>query len=811
MTNFLFDDVRLAWKKLVSSPGFTAVAVLTLALGIGANTAIFSVANAVLLRPLPFPDADRLVRISEHIDDISLYLGRNGRLPVLNYLLHRDQLKSFDQISGFQAAGFRLTGVEDPQFLSGAWTTENFFPLLGIQPALGRLLQQEDMQQKAHVVVLSDALWKRQFGSDPSIIGKGVRLNNEVFTVVGILPVGFRCPGLNPTRDVWAPITLYSSFERGVPTYTFGRLKENVTQEAAYTELDVFRQGMNPPGPDGKWPTLALRTMHEDMVHTVRPGILLLLAAVGCVLLIACANVANLLLSRGVRRRSEMAVRAALGAGRWRLARQMLTETFLLAAGGCVTGILLAQWFVRWMTTISFLEIPRAELIALDSEVALFAVVLSAITALVAGSLPALSVSRVHINETLKQGTAQAGVGGMARLVQNGFVIGEIALSFVLVVGAGLMVNTFIRLNNLELNLDPHNVLTVTLDQPGSTLGNPEQTVAFYDAAIERVQWLPGVEAVGATDVLPPDSGYRLQRYRLPSEHYPVPQDARHASLRYSDPGFFQALKIPVLEGRAFVQEDRFRSDRLLVVNETMAKAVWPNDSAVGKRIVLFEGPNESEEIPAEVIGVIANLGSPALVGEPQPQIYMDYHQTAFGANRILIRASVDPLSLVAPVKRAIRTVDGDQSFLEVLTLEQHIFSFKEYAEPRFYTALLGAFGGLALVLAVVGLFGVIGFSVARRSREFGLRIALGAQPRMVLRQVLGEAAKLVAAGLTLGLIGTLVAARVLSSLLYGISSTDTLTYVCVALILTGASLAACYIPARRATQIDPMQVLRLE
>jgi predicted permease len=374
------------------------------------------------------------------------------------------------------------------------------------------------------------------------------------------------------------------------------------------------------------------------------------------------------------------------------------------------------------------------------------------------------------------------------------------------------MVNTFIRLNNLELNLDPRNVLTFSLDQPGSTSENPEKTVAFYDAVVESVRWLPGVEAVGSTDFLLPNNTYGLQRYRLPNEHYPTPQDARHAGVRYSNPGLFQVLKIPVLEGRAFGDDDRFRSDRLLVINETMAQALWPGDTAVGKQIVLFQGPNEEEEVPAEVIGVVANIGSPAFTGEPaKPRIYRDYHQTAFGVSRILVRTSADPLSLVAAVKQAVRTVDRDQSFRHVLTLEQYIFSFREYAEPRFYTALLGAFGGLALVLAAVGLLGVMGFSVARRSREFGLRIALGAQPRVVRRQVLGEAAKLVAAGLALGLVGALISARVLSPLLYGISPTDTLTYVCVALTLSGAALTACYLPARRATKVDPMAAMRHE
>ena len=812
MTSFLLDDIRLAGRILVSSPGFTAVAVLTLALGIGANTAIFSVANAVLLRPLPFPDADQLVRIREEINDINLYRGRVGRIPLLNFVVHKDQFTSFDGLSGFHPASFRLMGVEDPESLAGAWTTEDFFPLLGVQPALGRLLQPEDMQQEAHVVVLSDALWRRQFGGEPSILGREVRLNNESFTVVGVLPADFRSPGLDYSPEVWAPITLFAYYERGVPIYTFGRLREDVTQEAAYTELDLYRRRINPPEPNGKWPPLTLRTMHEDMVYTVRSGILLLLAATGCVLLIACANVANLLLSRGMKRRSEMAVRAALGAGRWRLARQMLTESFLLAAAGCVAGILLAQWLVRWVTTISFQEIPRAELISFDPQVALFAVALSVLVALASGSLPALSVSRVHINETLKQGTPQGGVGGMTRLVRNGLVIAEIAVSFVLVVGAGLMVNTFIRLNNLELNLDPRNVLTITLDRPQSASGSPETTVAFYDAAVESVRSLPGVEAVGATDFLLPNRTYGMQRYRLPGEQYPQIGDAPHAGQRYSNPGFFRALRIPVLEGRVFNDGDRFRSDRLLVINETMARALWPGDSAVGKQIVLFEGPELRQEVAAEVIGVVANIGSPALTGEPaKPRIYKDYHQTAFGVNRLLIRTSVDPLSLIASVKQAVRTVDRNQAFREVLTLEQHIVSFREYAEPRFYTALLGAFGGLALVLAAVGLFGVMGFSVARRSREFGLRIALGARPRVVLRQVLGEAAKLVTAGLALGLAGALVAARVLSSLLYEISPTDTLTYVCVALVLTAAAFAACYIPARRATQVDPMQVLRFE
>ena len=808
----LWRDLRYGVRMLAKSPGFTAVAVVTLALGIGANTAIFTVANAVLLRPLPFPEPDQIVAIREEVPDFERFIG--GRFPPgVNFLFERENLTSFERLSSLQLASQHLTGVEDPERLMSAWTTEDFLSILGARPLHGRLLQEQDLLDEARVVVISHSLWMRQFAGDPAIVGTSVRLNGDSFTVVGILPADFSFPWRGIRFDSWSPISLSRNYKerdhRWTPSYTIARLKAGVTMEEARAELEVARRRVHPENESGDGRILVFRTLHEDLVDHVRQGIVLLVAAVGCVLLIACVNLANLLLGRGLGRQTEMAVRNALGAGRRRIAQQVFTESLLVALLGGALGVLVAYWGVQGLVAVSFARIPRASDIAIDTDVAVYAFGLSLVTGLIFGVLPALRLSRFRVSESLKQagqrGTASRGFKRM----QGALVVAEIALSVVLVVGAGLMVNTFVRLNQIELGFDRENVLAVTVDPHRSILRDRDRRLAFHDEVTSRVRALPGVESAAWTSYLPPSRVYVTQKFRLPGEQYASRDKMPFANSRFATPGFFAVLRIGLLEGRVFEDQDRLRSARLLVISETMARKYWPQKSAVGRQIIL---PERREEVPAEVIGVVADVKTHGLTEQARDVVYMNPEQIGrFPSSRIVLRTSVEPLSLVPALKSAIREIDPDQAFREVTTLEQHFAANTEYAEPRFYTALLGAFGVLALLLASVGLYGVLSFMVSRRSREIGLRMALGAQRSNVLRQVMGDGLKLTSLGLGIGVFAAVYAAEVLSDLLYGISPTDTLTYVCVAGVLTLVSLVACYLPARRATHVDPMTALRYE
>jgi len=805
-------DIRYGLRMLAKSPGFTAVAVVTLALGIGANTAIFTVANTVLLRPLPFPEPDRIVAIQEEIPDFQRYIGRRFP-PEVNYVFQRDQLQSFDHLSGFVLASQHLTGVEDPERILNVRTTEDFFTILGAQPLHGRLLEERDLEERARVVVISHSLWMRQFSGDPEIVGQSIRLNEESFTVIGVLPADFRFPWRGLRFDSWSPMSLSRQYMERNPawglSYTIARLKNGVSFEQARAELEVLRRRIHPENEAGEGRTLVFRTLHDDLVHSVRQGIVLLLAAVGCVLLISCVNLANLFLGRGLGRRTEMAVRNALGAGRWRIARQVLTESILVAVLGGALGMLVAHWGVRGLAAVSFSRLSLVSDIAIDTDVALYAFALSVLTGLLFGTLPALRLSRSSVSESLKQGGPQETAKRGFKRMQGALVVAEVALSVVLVVGAGLMVNTFIRINRIELGFDPENVLAVSVAPPRSLLRDRDKRLAFQDGITARVRALPGVESAAWTGHLPPSRVYTTHNFRLPGRQYANRDEMPYAYSRSATPGFFKTLRIRPIEGRVFEERDRLHSTRLLVINKAMARRYWPQESAVGKRIIL---PERRQEVPAEIIGVVENVRTHGLTEGPPDVMYMNPEQTGrFPSSQIVMRTSVEPLSLVPAVKSVIREIDPDQAFRNVTTLEQHYAANQEYAEPRFYTALLGAFGVLALLLASVGLYGVLSFMVSRRSREIGLRMALGARRSTVLGQVMGDGLKLTVLGLAIGVSAAVFSARVLAELLYGISPTDTLTYVCVAAVLMLVSLTACYLPARRATRVDPMTALRHE
>ena len=505
-----------------------------------------------------------------------------------------------------------------------------------------------------------------------------------------------------------------------------------------------------------------------------------------------------------------MAVRNALGAGRWRLARQVLTESILVAVLGGALGMLVAHWGVRGLVAVSFSRLSRVSDIAIDTDVALYAFALSLFTGLLFGTLPALRLSRSSVSESLKQGGPQETAKRGFKRMQGALVVAEVALSVVIVVGAGLMVNTFIRINRIELGFDPENVLAVSVSPPRPLLRDRDKRLAFQDGITARVRALPGVESAAWTGhYLPPSRVYTIDKFRLPGRQYAGRDEMPYAYSLLATPGFFETLRIRPIEGRVFEERDRLHSTRLLVINKAMARRYWPQESAVGKRIIL---PERRQEVPAEIIGVVGNVRTHALKEGPPDVMYMNPEQTgSFPSSRIVMRTSVEPLSLVPAVKSVIREIDPNQAFQNVTTLEQHYAANQEYAEPRFYTALLGAFGVLALLLAAVGLYGVLSFMVSRRSREIGLRMALGAQRSTVLGQVMGDGLKLTALGLAIGVSAAFFSARVLAELLYGISPTDALTYVCVAAVLMLVSLTACYLPARRATRVDPMTALRHE
>jgi putative ABC transport system permease protein len=815
----LWQDLRYGLRVLWKHRGFTAVAIMTLALGIGANTAIFSAVNAVLLRALPYGAPDRLVLAWEVTPK-----GRQTTVTPANFLDWRAQASSFSELAATSGVDFNVTGEGDVARVRGASVSTNFFRLLGASPALGQTFQSENgAAGDWRTVVLSHSLWQSRFGGDPRVVGKTMTLNGNAYKIVGVMPREFRWQNLAPLSSSGELAELFvPSVKNDIPQLgaqtdrdlsasrttsymrVVARLKPGVTVEQAQAEMDAVAARLAQAYPDSNaGTTVRLIPLKRFLVGDVRPALLTLLAAVGLVLLIACANVANLFLARATTRRKELAVRAALGAARARLVRQLLTESVLLSlvAGG--VGLLCAVWGVQGLVSLMPNDLPRLNDVSIDANVLLFTLAVSTLTGLAFGLVPALQVSRVDLTETLKEGAGKAtGVQGRST---RALIVLEVALSLVLLVGAGLLLKSFVTLQQVKPGFDPDNLLALKISLPPTTYAKPEQKSRFFGQLLERVRSVPGVRDAGAALSLPFPGDDILFPVRVEGQPEPAPGEQSSINYQVVTPDYFRAMRIPLLAGRDIASADRADAPGVVVLNESAVKRYFAGADPLGKRVRL----GSADSPPLTVVGVVSDVRQRTLAAQPKPEAYVSYQQSPFGFMGVAVRTEGDPANVVGAVRGAVAGVDAQVYSGNVHTMNE--LMSESLARQRSISVLTGVFGLVALLLASVGIYGVISYMVTQRTREIGIRIALGADRRDVLRMIVGYGMGLTLVGVAAGLVASFALTRALSSLLYEVSASDPLIYAGVAVLLASVALAACLVPARRAMRVDPMIALRYE
>ena len=797
---------------MVKSPAFTAVAIVTLALGIGANSAIFSVVNGVLFRPLGYEKPEQLVWIwsTNPKDGIKEEVAS---FP--DFSDWRQQARSFAGMAGFSTFSPILGGAEDePERIEAGRSVGELFSVLGVQPMLGRkFLEEENKEGKSKVVILSYGLWQRRFGGDSRIIGQQVLINSEPYAVVGVLPPDFEDPMRAEAGHVqlWMPLEITAQKPEARRQDFLGviaRLKPGSSLQQASAEMTAIARRLEAEYP--KWSTgwsTIVQPLHETLTGDMRRPLLVLLGAVTFLLLIACANVANLLLARASARQREIAIRVALGASRGRIVRQLLTENVLLSLTGGALGLVLAFWGLHALVAFGPADLPRLDSIRIDYHVLCFTLLLSLGTGLVFGLAPALAVSNLHLNDSLKEGGRGSAEGSGGRRVRGALAISEIALSLVLLIGAGLLARSFLRLQHVDAGFKPDHVLSVQLSLPREKYKEDQQLSAFYDQLLSRVVQQPGVESAAVTNSLPIGGANRLPllyfriygRVQVPTSRLP------DAEARIVSPDYFRALRIPLRRGRLFDSHDAKGAPEVAVINETLARRFFPNEDPIGKRITLHTVVEEWSTI----IGVVGDVKGSALTAEPYPQIYASYLQSPSRSMTLVVRTAGDPLAISGSVREQVHSLDREQPLYNLFSFEQVLSS--SISKPRFNMFLITILACLALLLAAIGIYGVIAYSVAQRTHEIGVRIALGATHGDVIRLVVRQGLLLAAAGLGIGLLAAIAVTRAMTALLYGISATDPATFLGVALVLGGIAFIASYIPARRAARVDPLIALRYE
>ena len=805
----LLKDFKYAVRMLFKSPGFTLTAVAALALGIGATTAIFSVVNAALLRSLPYQNPEQLVAVWE----ISKSEGTESVASYPNLADWRAQNTVFEDMSAVRSRGHTITGLGEAERIEGAVVSSSFFPLLRAKAMLGRtFLPEEDTAGASRVVVMSHKLWVRKFSRDENIIDQTITLSGNPYTVIGILPADFSFPFEVEEAELWTTTAFEGDNlnERGAHTNSvIARLKDGASLDQAQPEMDAIAARLEQQYPETNTDSgVRVLSLRDQLVGHIELALWILLGAVIFVALIACSNVANLLLARAARRQKEMAIRSALGATRWRVARQLLTESILLALVGGGAGLLLAVWGIEAIVLYLPEEIARLSGIGIDARVLSFTLLMSILTGLIFGLAPALKASRPDLNETLKEGGRSSASAGRGSL-RGALVVAEVALALVLLAGAGLLMKSFLRLRQINPGFDAENVLTLRVNLSGPNYKEDHQRLRFIDEALDKLRALPGVESA-AFVTPPPFSGDGLGTSFSIEGRPTAPGQEPGAAVHGVTTDYFNVLKIPIITGRHFTDRDVKGGTGAVIINQTLARRHWPDESPLGKQISSVGiGVDDNEPKVWEIVGVVGDVKHVALDKKPFPEMYFPIRQQSWGWGYMTIRTSGDPKSLATVARAELLSIDRDQPIYRIRSLDEMISN--SVAKPRFYMLLLGLFAIVGLVLAIVGVYGVISYMVSERTREIGVRMALGATRRDVLRMVLGRGLTLAAVGIVIGLGGGIAVTRVIESLLFEVSATDPLIFGTVSALLALVAAFACYVPAMRATRVDPMTALRYE
>lgn len=812
----LFSDLRLSFRILSRNPGFSVAAILVLALGIGANTAIFSVVNAVLVRPLPYQDPARIMQIW-HVPPAKSFPGMTlFSVSPANYLDWQTQNGSFEQMAAYGFTSFNVGGGDRPEAIKGSAIAPDFFSILRTAPALGRTFSpEEDRPGQGHVVVLGNTLWRDHFAGDPGIIGRDILLDSQPYTVIGVMPPKFKFPSW---ADLWIPLawTNEKRAVRGNHNYmVLGRLKPEVSVQQAKADLSSIsaRLEQQYPEDDKGWGSTVV-PLREQIVSDVRPALLVLFGAVGFVLLIACANLANLVLAKTLARKKEIAIRASLGASRTAVLQQILVETLLLSFAGGALGLCLARIGMTLIQKFIADRLPPTMELTLDATVLAFTLFLALFAGILSGLLPAVRFTRADLSEALKQGQSRGSSDSGGSRTRGLLVVSEVALSLVLLIGAGLMLRTLLQLSRVQPGFDPNNVLTITLPVPGTKFPTAAAQSGFFDQVLHQVRATPGVESVGLIDSLPLDDGGSHQPVAVEGQPVVPMSDQPEVDVRLISPGYLQAMRVPLLRGRDLNDADVAGRLPVVVISESMAKRFWPAESPVGKHVTLTFFPN----IVREVVGVVGDVKLDSLdQTRPAEILYWPLSQLtvppsepwrSFGMS-LAVRTSGDPTSVVSAVTAAVHQVDAATPVVQVITMEGIIAA--SLLPQRFNVLLLGVFAALALLLAALGIYSVLSYTVRRRVREIGIRMALGASHSDVLRMIVTDGMKPILLGVAIGVSASLALGRVVSSLIYGVRPTDPLTFAGVVLLLVAVGLLATIVPAHRATRVEPVRILREE